>query len=108
MFATFDWLVIERVVVEEKTPGGIIIPDNKKDRITPFQGRVAMAGPECKYVKVDDMVSFDSKGAGGVAPFIDKIQGREYTFVREPAVMMVLNDDRVPDEDWDIEEDDGK
>src|SRR5258708_20664737 len=38
-----DRIVVERIEAEEKTPGGIIIPDTAKEK--PQQGRVLAVGP---------------------------------------------------------------
>lgn len=40
-----DNVIILRAEAEEKTPGGLIIPDQAKDREKPARGKVLAAGP---------------------------------------------------------------
>ena len=86
MICPFDRIIVIREVVEEKTPGGIIIPENAKKKAQPFRGKVYACGEECKFVKTGDVVMFDSEKV-----FTDVIAGEEYVFMREEAVLVILN-----------------
>ena len=56
-----DRVIVKRKDEEEKTAGGIYIPDSAKEK--PQGGEVVAAGPECKTVKKGDAVLF-AKYAG--------------------------------------------
>ncbi|EGB16033.1 Chaperonin Cpn10 [Pseudodesulfovibrio mercurii] len=56
-----DRVIVQRKEGEEKTAGGIYIPDSAKEK--PQNGIVVAAGPECKTVKEGDIVLF-AKYAG--------------------------------------------
>ena len=56
-------LIKDKVAVSPKhfpemSPGGIIIPEQARPRIN--QGLVKYIGPDCKYVKVGDYVTFSA------------------------------------------------
>ena len=89
-----DRIVIKRLEGEEKTKGGIIIPDAAKEK--PQEGRVIAVGsgrvtdngetvaPE---VKVGDKVLF-GKYAGQEI----KIDGEEHILLREDDILAVIED----------------
>jgi chaperonin GroES len=88
-----DRLLIRRIEEEEKTKGGIIIPDTAKEK--PLEGRVVAAGPgkvdeDGKLrpldVKPGDRVLF-SKYAGTEVT----LDGEEHLIVREEDVLAVLH-----------------
>jgi len=88
-----DRILVKRLTNEEKTKGGIIIPDTAKEK--PQEGEVIAVGngkildngqtlkPE---VKGGDKVLF-SKYAGSEI----KIDGEEYTIMREDDILGVIN-----------------
>ena len=87
-----DRVLVRRVEAEEKTAGGIIIPDNAKEK--PQEGEVIAAGSGTKSedgkvtpldVKAGDTVLF-GKYAGQEI----KIDGNEYLIVREEEVLGVI------------------
>lgn len=87
-----DRLLIKRTEEEEKTAGGIIIPDSAKEK--PIQGDViavgkGAVGDDGKVRKMDvkkgDRVLFSKYGGTEV-----KIDGEEYMIMRESDVMGVL------------------
>lgn len=90
MFATGKWVAIEQEETEEKTPGGIIIPDKHKEKHRPARGKVIVAGVDCKQVKQDDEVIFSKENA-----FTDVIGETMCVFLHEEDVMVVLNRDDV-------------
>jgi chaperonin GroES len=87
-----DRLIVKRVKEEQKTAGGIIIPDTAKEK--PQEGQVVAVGPGRlddkgkripMAVKEGDRVLF-SKYAGSEI----KIEGEEHVFMREDDVLGIL------------------
>jgi len=87
-----DRILVKRVEEEEKTAGGIIIPDSAKEK--PYQGEVAAVGSGRKTedgkvvpldVKAGDKVLF-SKYAGSDV----KIDDVEYLIMREEDVLGII------------------
>jgi len=87
-----DRLLVSRVEEEQKTAGGIIIPDTAKEK--PQEGKVIAAGPGKTgddgkrvplEVKKGDRILF-SKFAGTDI----KIDGVEHVFMREEDVLAIL------------------
>ena len=88
-----DRILVARLEEEQKTAGGIIIPDSAKEK--PQEGKVVEAGPGKlddsgkripMKVKKGDRVLF-SKYAGNDV----KIDGKEYIFMREDDILCVLD-----------------
>jgi chaperonin GroES len=88
-----DRVLVKRVEEEEKTSGGIIIPDTAKEK--PQQGKVVAVGPGKRddgsrriplEVKEGDRVLF-SKYAGNEI----KIDGEEHIFMRQDDILGILN-----------------
>jgi chaperonin GroES len=88
----YDRLIVRRVAEEEKTKGGIIIPDTAKDK--PTEGEVVAAGKgrlleDGKVIPMDvkkgDRILF-SKYAGNEV----KIDGVEYLIMREEDVLGII------------------
>lgn len=87
-----DRIIVKRVEGEEKTAGGIIIPDNAKEK--PMEGKVIAVGngkvlddgklskPE---VKVGDRILF-GKYAGSEV----KIDGTEHLILREDDILGII------------------
>ena len=82
-----DRVVIEPAPAEEKTAGGIIIPDTAKEK--PLKGTVVAVGSgkkdEPMTVKVGDQVLY-SKYAGTEIT----IEGKEYLIVRESDILTII------------------
>jgi len=82
-----DRVIIQRLPEEEKTAGGIIIPDSAKER--PMRGTVVAAGPGTAKVKMQvkkgDVVLF-AKYAG--AEF--KLDGEECVIMRQEEILAVI------------------
>ena len=87
-----DRILVQRVKEEEKTKGGIIIPDTAKEK--PIEGRVIAAGKgklneEGKRialeVKKGDRILFGKYSGSEV-----KIEGEEYLIMREDDVLGVI------------------
>ena len=88
-----DRIIVKRLEEEEKTAGGIIIPDAAKEK--PMQGEVVAAGKgkvseDGKVmpldVKVGDKILF-GKYAGTEV----KLDGEDYLIMREDDVLGVLS-----------------
>ena len=88
-----DRILVARVEEEQKSAGGIIIPDTAKEK--PQEGKVVEAGPGKVddsgkripiQVKKGDRILF-SKYAGNDV----KIDGKEYIFMREDDILCVLD-----------------
>ncbi|WP_299396117.1 co-chaperone GroES [Pelagibius sp.] len=87
-----DRVVVRRVDEEEKTAGGIIIPDTAKEK--PSQGEVIAVGPGARNdkgeliapdVKVGDLVLFGKWSGTEV-----KISGEDLLIMKESDIMGVL------------------
>jgi len=87
-----DRVVLTRIDAEEKTTGGIIIPDTAKEK--PQEGRVVAVGPGGRDesgkllpmdVKVGDRVLFGKWSGTEV-----KIDSVEYLIMKESDIMGVL------------------
>src|SRR6476661_8623012 len=88
-----DRVVVERVTAEEKTAGGIIIPDTAKEK--PQQGKIIAVGPGGRDengklipmdVKAGDHVLFGKWSGTEV-----KIDGHDYLIMKESDIMGVLD-----------------
>ncbi len=88
-----DRVLIKRAEQEEKTPGGIIIPDTAKEK--PVEGEVLAVGNGVRdehgtlhalEVKVGDRVLFAKWGGNEV-----KIDGEEYIILKESDILGILN-----------------
>jgi len=88
-----DKILVKQLESEEKSKGGIIIPDTAKEK--PYQGKVVavgkgkvLEGGETRPldVKVGDKVLFE-KYAGTTL----KIEGEEYMMMSESEVLAVIN-----------------
>jgi len=87
-----DRLLVKQVEAEEKTKGGIIIPDSAKEK--PKEGIVKAVGPgkslesgkiQPLNVKVGDRILFTSYGGTEV-----KIGGEEYLIMKEDDVLGIV------------------
>ncbi|WP_404291272.1 co-chaperone GroES [Microvirga sp. RSM25] len=87
-----DRIVVKRIDAEEKTAGGIIIPDTAKEK--PQQGEVIAVGPGARNeqgqlvpldVRVGDTVLFGKWSGTEV-----KIDGEDLLIMKESDIMGVL------------------
>ena len=87
-----DRVVVKRIEEEQKTKGGIIIPDTAKEK--PMQGEILAVGPGARNekgdliplgVQVGDRVLFGKYSGNEV-----KIDGEDYLILREEDVLAVL------------------
>ncbi len=87
-----DRVVVKRVAEEEKTKGGIIIPDTAKEK--PMEGEIVSVGPGARDesgkivpldVKAGDRILFGKWSGTEV-----KLDGVEYLIMKESDIMGVL------------------
>ncbi|MCE2769066.1 MAG: co-chaperone GroES [Saprospiraceae bacterium] len=82
-----DRIVIKPAPAEERTSGGIIIPDTAKEK--PQKGEVIAVGPgkdgNLMHVKVGDTVMY-GKYAGQQI----ELNGEDYLIMREDDVLVIL------------------
>ena len=88
-----DRVVVRRIDAEEKSKGGIIIPDTAKEK--PSQGEITAVGPGARDesgklvpidLKVGDRVLFGKWSGTEV-----KIDGEDVLIMKESDIMGVLN-----------------
>ncbi|MDR3151227.1 MAG: co-chaperone GroES [Holosporaceae bacterium] len=84
-----DRVLIKRIEQEERSPGGIIIPDTAKEK--PMEGEILAVGSGVRddkgtlhplEVKKGDRVLFAKWGGNDV-----KIDGEEYTILKESDIL---------------------
>ena len=88
-----DRVVVRRITAEEKTAGGIIIPDTAKEK--PMEGEIIAAGPGARNeqgqlvaldVKAGDRVLFGKRSGTEV-----KIDGEELLIMKESDIMGIID-----------------
>ncbi len=93
-----DRVVIRRVTAEEKTAGGIIIPDTAQEK--PMEGEVIAAGPGARNeagqivaleVKAGDRILFGKWSGTEV-----KIDGEELLIMKESDIMGIVTGTPAP------------
>lgn len=89
----YDRILVKPTPQEEKTAGGIIIPDTAKEK--PMQGEVLAVGQGTKgengvihplQIKVGDKVMYGKWGGTEV-----KIDGQDLVVIKESDVMGIVN-----------------
>jgi chaperonin GroES len=87
-----DRVIVKRLEEEQKTKGGIIIPDSAKEK--PVEGKIIAVGKgkvadDGKLIKLDvkegDKVLFSKYGGTEV-----KIDGQDYLIMREDDILGVI------------------
>jgi chaperonin GroES len=87
-----DRVVVKAIEQEEKTKGGIVLPDTAKEK--PQEGEVIAIGPgklldngerAPMEVKVGDRVIYAKYGGTEI-----KVEGEEYLILRESDVLAIL------------------
>ncbi len=87
-----DRVVVRRIDEDERTPGGIIIPDTAKEK--PMEGEIVAVGPGARDergeivaldVKVGDRVLFGKWSGTEI-----KIDGEELLIMKESDIMGVI------------------
>ena len=89
-----DRVVVKRIDAEEKSAGGIIIPDTAKEK--PSQGEVIAVGPggrdESGKVITPDVKAGDKVLFGKWSGTEVKIDGQELLIMKESDIMGVLDE----------------
>ena len=88
-----DYVLLELITEENKTAGGIIIPDNAKEK--PSRGKIIavgkgrMDGDDCipMTVKIGDVVLF-AKWASSASEI--KLEGKDFVIIRESDILGIL------------------
>ncbi len=93
-----DRVVVKRIEADEKTVGGIIIPDTAKEK--PQQGEIVAVGPggrdEAGKLIPIDVKSGDRVLFGKWSGTEVKIDGTEYLIMKESDIMGVMLDVATP------------
>ncbi len=88
-----DRVIVERAEAEEKTAGGILLPESAKDK--PKQGRVLAVGDgrrndkgelQPMNLKVGDRVLFSSYAGTEI-----KVEGDEYLIMSESDILAIVD-----------------
>ena len=89
-----DRVVIEVMEAEERTPGGIVLPDTAKEK--PQRGKVTAVGPGrlgkegkrlAPSVKKGDVVMFGKYAGSDV-----EVEGKEFKILRESEILLKVED----------------
>lgn len=90
-----DRLLVEYTKREEKSAGGLYIPEDARRK--PYEGKVVNAGPG--YVTSDGVLQPMSVGVGDIVVFeiyagvnTLTLEGKEYIIMREDDVLGVMED----------------
>ena len=92
-----DRVLVRRVEEEEKTKGGIIIPDTAKEK--PMEGEIVSVGPGARDengklvpldVKAGDRILFGKWSGTEI-----KLDGVEYLIMKESDIMGILDGSRA-------------
>ena len=96
-----DWAVIERSEAEERSPGGIIIPDTARDK--PSEGIIVSIGPgSYKKIKGKEKFVTTSLQPGQRVAYPKyaakeaELGGKKFTLVREDDVLGTFEGERKP------------
>ena len=83
----YDKILLKKIEQDQKTPGGIIIPDTAKEK--PQQGTVVAAGPgkkdEPMEVKVGDVVIYGKYAGTEVS-----VEGKDYLIMKQSDILAIL------------------
>src|SRR6202021_1701958 len=87
-----DRVVVRRLTAEEKTSGGIIIPDTAKEK--PMEGEIVAAGPGARNERGEivalDVVAGDRILFGKWSGTEVKIDGEELLIMKESDIMGIV------------------
>ena len=83
-----DRVVVRRLSAEEKTSGGIIIPDTAQEK--PMEGEIIAAGPGARN-EAGQLVALDVKAGDRVLFGTEvKIDGEELLIMKESDIMGII------------------
>jgi chaperonin GroES len=88
-----DKILVQRLEAEDKTAGGIILPDNAKEKpkqgkvLSTGEGKLLESGKRASFqVKVGDKVLFTSYGGTEVT-----VDGKEYLIMTEDEILAIVD-----------------
>jgi chaperonin GroES len=89
----YDRVLVERLESEEKTAGGIIIPDTAKEK--PIEGKVVAVGSGSRSEKTGEILKLEVKVGdkilfGKWSGTEIKIDGRDYLVMKESDIMGIF------------------
>lgn len=89
----YDKVLVERLESEEKTAGGIIIPDTAKEK--PIKGRVIAVGSGNRSEKTGELIKLEVKTGDKVlfgkwSGTEIKIDGKDYLVMKESDIMGIF------------------
>jgi chaperonin GroES len=88
-----DRVVVRRIEEDEKTSGGIIIPDTAKEK--PVHGEVVAVGPGARNEK-GEVQSLDVRAGDRVLSGTEvKIDGEDYLIMKESDILGVIEEAQV-------------
>lgn len=86
-----DKVLVKRIAAVESTKGGLIIPENAKEK--PYEGEIIAVGPgylhEGKRIKLDVKIG-DRIVFGKYAGLDIKVDGEEYMVMKEEEVLIKI------------------
>jgi chaperonin GroES len=89
-----DKIVVERLEAEEKTAGGIVLPDTAKDK--PQEGKVIAVGPgkvlDSGKIREPEVKRGDRVIFGSYAGTEVKIEGKSFLILSDSEVLAVVED----------------
>jgi chaperonin GroES len=89
----YDKVLVERLESEEKTAGGIIIPDTAKEK--PIEGKVVAVGSGSRSEKTGEIIKLEVKVGDKVlfgkwSGTEIKIDGKDYLVMKESDIMGIF------------------
>lgn len=82
-----DRVLVEPKAADEKTAGGLFIPETAKER--PLEGKVVAAGPGTKDVAMEVKVG-DSVLYGKYAGTEINVDGKEYLIMKQSDILAII------------------
>lgn len=88
-------LLIQRIEVEDKTPGGIVLPDVAKRK--PKKGKVIAAGPGATHHETGKLIPMEIK-VGNIVLFTEyagneiKVLDKDFVIMREDDILAVVEE----------------
>ncbi len=82
-----DRVLVEPNAAEEKTAGGLIIPDSAKEK--PLAGKVVAVGPGTSEIKMEVKVG-DSVLYGKYAGQELQIDGKDYLMMKQQDILAII------------------
>ena len=92
----YDYVLVKRIEEEEKTPGGIVLPDTAKEK--PQIGEVIAVGQGKRNTKTGELIPLTVKVGdkvvfGKYAGTEIKIDGEEYSIMKESEILAIVKEE---------------